>query len=87
MMSPGKRIQRQVMIQVDEDQDTEVTNIEDLCHAFGITKKDLVGPIKNVLFQGQLFPDAYKNSYDANTILQGELQKVVGKLVESSNVR
>jgi hypothetical protein len=55
-------------------------DIPEICTKFGIKLTDLVEPIKNKLFAGNLFPDSYKNRYDASPELQNEMRKIVSDL-------
>jgi len=74
-------VQRALNAKLTTEQNaTAFDDLGHICQKFGIKKKDLVTPVKDALFQGALFPDTYKNRYDASPELQTEMAKIVNGL-------
>ncbi|BBD63573.1 hypothetical protein NIES2109_64480 (plasmid) [Nostoc sp. HK-01] len=74
-------VQRAIKARVMGQQKTnEHANLASLYKEFGIAEDSFVVAMKQKLFEGNLFPDAYKASYDGNGFLQTEMKKIVSDL-------
>lgn len=85
-------IQRTVKARVmgKSEKATEHSDLDSLCAKFGVEKQSLVAPMKAKLFEGGLFPQVYKDNYDANSLLQEEMKEIVfgaDDLVAAANSR
>lgn len=72
-------IQRAVNARVmgGNDAGAAYSTLRSLAEKFGLTRADFVAPIKNKLFEGDLFPDTYKHAYDGSPELQAEVRRIV----------